>query len=50
MSLKAHTVFLVVQALCTENYGLVDLSKIDILVGWAVHPGFADLDSIKQKL
>jgi hypothetical protein len=50
MLLKSHTVFLVVQALCTEGYGLVGLGKGEVLIGWATLHGFADLDSIKHSL
>lgn len=50
MSLEADTVFLGVQALCTEGYALLGLRKVDMLVGWAVLHGIADLDSIKHKL
>lgn len=50
MSLKADAVFLDVQALCTEGYALLGLRKVDVLMGWAVFHGIADLDTIKHKL
>lgn len=42
--------FLCVQALCTEGYTVIGLYKVDVLMGWAVLHGSADLDSIEHKL
>lgn len=50
MSLKANIVFLEVQALCTEGYALLSLSKVDMLMGWAILQGFVNLDWIKHEL
>lgn len=50
MSLKTDIMFLGVQSLCTEGYILIGLYKVDMLMGWAVLHGSADLDPIKHKL